>query len=719
MTTSSKQTSSVWQRFRNWFTKPAPRSARRSSVRPTLDFLEDRTVPSLSPISNEFQVAAGQVALFRSVATAADGHFAVVWASNNVTPGTLSPGLLAEVFNGDGTPRTGAITIVTPYTQPTQLYAPWSVAMDAAGDFIVTWQDTGIMARRFDASGTALGDAFMVAPGAFPGSVYAPAVAMDAAGDFVVVYTLTMPNHPEFHTINAAWFDSSGTAGAVTLVDTANSTEANSDVAMDPNGNFVVTWAHDPSHILARGFAAGGQAFTTQGFQVNQAGFNESNPHVAMNGQDNFVLTWTGNESATSAMARRYDAGGMPLGNAFTVAGQNGIAMDGLGNFVITWSGLNGGDFAIFGQEYDATGQPAGPSTVINDSTTGNRYSPSVAMDPSGGVAFAWNSFPINGGGAFVDVRRFSVHPAGFTYDATTGTLDITGPAGSTFTMTQATGFDGRGVLHTTYTFTLNGSSDTFVDAALAQVNVSAAGTGNSATVFTNNTYFGMDGLVHETSEIVSLGNGAGDLYKYNPAGQAVVFLHMTGFDNASAVLGRADSGQLLPTPGAVNTFVSAGSYSYMTSAGAFYVISGAAYVYGYASGPMDLAYHYDGSGPSTLTLSGTTYSSMYGTDGGLSFYNCAMGFTFNYGYAQHAGDTAIFYDSPANDFYAGGTGLTLGSTALSYLFYYTPDGKNLAEYDAAWGFAQNYAYSFVGGTDIATVWDPAHNHVTGFTMLP
>ena len=668
MTTSSKQTSSVWQRFRNWFTKPAPRSSRRSSVHPTLDFLEDRTVPSLSPISNEFQVAAGQVALFRSVATAADGHFAVVWASNNVTPGTLSPGLLAEVFNGDGTPRTGAITIVTPYTQPTQLYAPWSVAMDAAGDFIVTWQDTGIMARRFDASGTALGDAFMVAPGAFPGSVYAPAVAMDAAGDFVVVYTLTMPNHPEFHTINAAWFDSSGTAGAVTLVDTANSTEANSDVAMDPNGNFVVTW--------------------------------------------------TGNESATSAMARRYDAGGMPLGNAFTVAGQNGIAMDGLGNFVITWSGLNGGDFAIFGQEYNATGQPAGPSTVINDSTTGNRYSPSVAMDPSGGVAFAWNSFPINGGGAFVDVRRFSVHPAGFTFDPTTGTLDITGPAGSTFTMTQATGFDGRGVLHTTYTFTLNGSSDTFVDAALAQVNVSAAGTGNSATVFTNNTYFGMDGLVHETSEIVSLGNGAGDLYKYNPAGQAVVFLHMTGFDNASAVLGRADSGQLLPTPGAVNTFVSAGSYGYMTSAGAFNVISGAAYVYGYASGPMDLAYHYDGSGPSTLTLSGTTYSSMYGTDGGLSFYNCAMGFTFNYGYAQHAGDTAIFYDSPANDFYAGGTGLTLGSTALSYLFYYTPDGKNLAEYDAAWGFAQNYAYSFVGSTDYAYLYDAGVNHESGFVRV-
>src|SRR5205085_9098943 len=80
-----------------------------------------------------------------------------------------------------------------------------------------------------------------------------------------------------------------------------------------------------------------------------------------------------------------------------------------------------------------------------------------------------------------------------------------------------------------------------------------------------------------------------------------------------------------------------------------------ARYVYSYALGSADFAYHYDGAGPSAYVVSGTAYSLMTGTDGGASFFNEAVGFVFNEGIAQHpALATAYFYDSPANDVFTG-----------------------------------------------------------------
>jgi hypothetical protein len=57
------------------------------------------------------------------------------------------------------------------------------------------------------------------------------------------------------------------------------------------------------------------------------------------------------------------------------------------------------------------------------------------------------------------------------------------------------------------------------------------------------------------------------------------------------------------------------------------------------------------------------------------------------------------------------------GATSASYMYSDNPDGS-LAEYDLAQGFAQVYAYSFVGGADYAYNYDPAHNHTSGFFHL-
>src|SRR5581483_8202778 len=69
-----------------------------------------------------------------------------------------------------------------------------AVAMDSAGDFVVTGQGNGqdgsgwgVYAQRYSAAGVAQGGEFRV-NGTTANDQLAPAVAMDSAGDFVVTW---------------------------------------------------------------------------------------------------------------------------------------------------------------------------------------------------------------------------------------------------------------------------------------------------------------------------------------------------------------------------------------------------------------------------------------------------------------------------------------------------------------------------------------------------
>ena len=81
---------------------------------------------------------------------------------------------------------------VNTYTEAGQ-YDP-SAAMDAEGDFVIAWSsvnedgsDEGVYAQRFNANGLAAGSQFQVNTYT-PGIQQSPSVAMDAAGDFVIAW---------------------------------------------------------------------------------------------------------------------------------------------------------------------------------------------------------------------------------------------------------------------------------------------------------------------------------------------------------------------------------------------------------------------------------------------------------------------------------------------------------------------------------------------------
>jgi hypothetical protein len=731
--TSDRSRQRPW-RFRKlcgWCRAAAASSPRRKTLL-RVEVLEDRCVPSISP-GNVFPI--GISSNDANVAVAPDGHFVVL------TPASVGPVLQAQLFNADGTARSAPVVVSTAGGSSPR------AAFDGQGDFVVTWANGGgawyltngaTYARRFNAAGQPLGDAFQVSQTPTYG-YNVPSVAMDAGGDFVIAWE-NRTNFGNYYDIYARRYNAAGVAqGGEFQVDPATngSNQRYPQVALDAAGDFVIAWESDapgaqgPGGIYVRPYSASGQPLAGALAVSQSTDPVQSVGGVAMDAAGDFVVAWA---DGLTVEARRYAAGGVAQGNAFQVNPTGpptssiiqvpAVAMDALGDFVVTWGfaivhpdpppgagtyvplpGTDPGPL-VYARLYSAAGRDVSGPMQVNQGPASASVSPDpvVAMDAGGDFTVAWD-FP-GQSSMGLDARRYTQAPAGYAYDPATQTLTITAAGGrSYFAFSQATTLGG---MWSDYTFNINGILQTYNRTALSHVVVRYPGSGNTAVLYTNDTYLGSDGTTHETTESVALGQSGGRLYR---TGDAAPFLRLSGFATAYGFLGHADAGALLATAGPANELVTTPTYSYLVAPGTIYYISGAGSVYGYAANAIDMAYHYDGSGASTYIASGTAFSAMMGKDNGISFYNEAVGFTRNYGIARHPGqDTAYFYDSPGNDVFVGNSG-------SSYLYRDNPDGT-FAEFDYAQGFAQVYAVSSAGGSDVAYVYDTAVNHVRGFRRL-
>jgi hypothetical protein len=366
-----------------------------------------------------------------SLAVDADGDFVVVWTSEG-QDGDGS-GVFAQRFTAEGAPL-GSEFPVNSFTTGDQ--ASPSVAMDADGDFVVTWESFGqdgslygVFAQRFDAAGSTQGGEFLVTTST-TNSQRHPSVAMDADGAFVVAWGSSGQDGSSSG-IFARRFDATGSAqGAEFQVNTVTTDfQGIPTVAMDADGDFVVTWAsyggQDGSltGIFAQRFDAAG---STQGleFQVNTFTSGvQTLPAVAMDADGDFVVAWRsyGQEGyydgSVGIFAQRFDAAGSAQGlefrvNTFTTGPQNAptVAMDADGNFVVAWDSSNqDGDFlGVFAQRFDAAGLPRGPEFQVNTVTTESQRTPSVAMDADGDFVVAWESYGQDGDTWGVFAQRFA-----------------------------------------------------------------------------------------------------------------------------------------------------------------------------------------------------------------------------------------------------------------------------------------------------------------------
>ncbi len=330
-----------------------------------------------------------------SVAMNQDGNFVAVWDSGYfIEPSQdgSDSGIFAQLYSANGIPQ-GSEFQVNTYTTDKQ-YRP-DVAMDSEGNFVITWSGTGaddshgIYAKRYNASGAALDDEFLVNTN-ISWSHYVPQVAMDEAGNFVIVWESGELSNEE--NIYGRQYNSAGVpqTDEFQINSYTSKSQCFPKVAMDQNGDFVVTWfsglSYDPGQdgstwgIFARRFNASGAALGSD-FQVNTytTGY-QTFSSVAMDQDGDFVIVWQSikdnavqdddisqDGSHYGVFAQQYNASGIPIGgefqvNTYTTGPQGGslgsrlVAMDAEGNFVIGWPTGNqdGSSWGVFARRYAA-----------------------------------------------------------------------------------------------------------------------------------------------------------------------------------------------------------------------------------------------------------------------------------------------------------------------------------------------------------------------------
>ena len=323
---------------------------------------------------------------------------------------------------------------VNTYTPGSQYVS--SVAVDAAGDFVIVWQsdgqdgsDYGIFGQRYTNSGNPLGPEFRV--NNF--TSYAqkvPAVAADSVGNFVVVWQSLGADGSSTGTFGRLYSNSGAPVGPEFRVNTyTTANQGYPSVAADSAGNFVVTWTGlikngvPSTGIFGQRYLSSGAAIGPE-FQINTytTSFQESSA-VAANAAG-FVVVWQSYQDGDGfgIFAQRFASNGAPLGSEFQVNTYTtfsqispAIATATSGAFVIVWAeqgGEDGNGYGVFGQRYSNSGAPLGAEFRVNSYTTGTQKWPSITDDSAGNFIVTWTSIGQDGSYGGVFGQRFATSGA-------------------------------------------------------------------------------------------------------------------------------------------------------------------------------------------------------------------------------------------------------------------------------------------------------------------
>lgn len=314
--------------------------------------------PGGAPIAGQFRVDDPAFLYSDEPAISGDGAngFVVAWRSLGAAPDPGSAwGVLARRYGRGGLPKGDRFAVAS--ISGRDQYAP--IAASGEGQFAVAWVDCwtdfveacerGAELQRFHTDESPAGEQLeLLEP------VRKPAIGIASS----------------FHGWNLVWGDAASRlwglfldpTGAplgepVELVEFA----LRFSTAVDPLGNLVVVWLEpsvepDAYEVNARLFdsngAPRGDPFRVDAADTTAAAF-WSAPQVAVDASGDFVVVWESEDDppefpdteVSDIQARRFDADGLPQGDAFRVntvtwgtQRDPAIATEDLGNFVIVWS---------------------------------------------------------------------------------------------------------------------------------------------------------------------------------------------------------------------------------------------------------------------------------------------------------------------------------------------------------------------------------------------
>lgn len=299
-------------------------------------------------------------------------------------------------------------------TQTVQVWA--SAGEDGSGD--------GIYAQRYNQFGEKVGNAFRV-NSVTSGNQTSPSAAMDSLGNFVVTWQSANQDGSGDGIYARRYGYDAVALGAEFRVNTSTSGNQQAPViAMDGDGDFAIAFQSatrdgNGNAIVARLYRSTGTAVGND-FQVNQfTTGNQQTPAIAMDSAGNFIVAWqsVGQDSNGDAVvARRYDLNGAARGNEFivnqfTTGNQNtpSVAAQFDGSFVVAWqsAGQDGSGDSIVARRYDTNGVAAANEFSVNQYTSGSQAAPAIAADGIGNFVISWQSAGQDGSSDAVVARTY------------------------------------------------------------------------------------------------------------------------------------------------------------------------------------------------------------------------------------------------------------------------------------------------------------------------
>ncbi len=287
------------------------------------------------------------------------------------------------------------------------------VAFVEGGELVVAWQEdgadgdgSGIVARRFDASGMPVGVEYQVNHDPANDQT-APAVA--AAGSGTVV-TWADEVSPGSYRRSVRRFDASGMPVGVELeFGTADVEATPPAIAVAPGGEFLVTWESATDRIAGQLFDASGMPVGVELEIDSGAGTTAAHPAVAWHPSGSWLVAWQADADgdANGIFARFLDASGMPVGvelqlNSDTAGDQTrpDLAVDGAGELAVTWQSSDADGERILARLFDASGMPVGVELQVDQSPDSVSTRPGVAYVADGEYWVAWQDLDSDGDGS-------------------------------------------------------------------------------------------------------------------------------------------------------------------------------------------------------------------------------------------------------------------------------------------------------------------------------
>ena len=390
------------------------------------------------PIGSDFKVNSDTGDSYQTCASITedkDGNFTIIWEDHSI--GTNGD-VFAQSYLNDGTPTGDNFKVNDDMGSENQ--GEPSITKDNNNNFIIAWTDYrhynydynygDVYFQRFSSDGTALGNNKKVNDDTLYNVVqYGPSIASDADGNFVVTWDDCRNGY--WGDIYAQRFSSDGTALGNNFIVNNLSAWVNygSKVACKKNGDFIIIWGDsedggkkrfsylDDENILESDFVTENkgsepdiwaQQYLSDGtpfggnFKVNDdiGGTQQTNPDISIDTNDNFIITWQDKRSEVwDIYIQRYLSDGTPIGSNYKVEDSivstytvnPSISTDNDGNFVIAWVDQCNGNYDIFAQRYLYDGTSIGDNFQINNDTgTTHQISPCISVNGIGNFVISW-----------------------------------------------------------------------------------------------------------------------------------------------------------------------------------------------------------------------------------------------------------------------------------------------------------------------------------------